>query len=617
MALQLAGIGESSTGATSLPAPGRSTRTTTAVGIALGAAGLVALVAALLLRSHPPSAAPPSIRFPLPPPPQGQFASLPEGNTFAVSPDGRRIVIAVYQSGHPPRLWLRSLSDLDAHPIEGTEGASSPFWSPDGRSIGFFADGKLKRLELAGGAPLVIWDVNKGGGGAGAEYSGTWSVDGTILFGDVQGETIRRVSSGGGHPEVAIRPDPKNRETRVVWPWFLPDGKRFLYMVRHVDGGGEIRMFDPGHPSRSLVAARSMCQYVDPGFLVFANDGALVGQRFDAKAGALVGTPFSIAPSVAYFLSTGWAAFGTGQNGTLVYQSHRDVDRLAWFDRTGRPLGDVGTKGNYLDLAISPDGRRTLLSRARSGSGTYDVWLLDLDRGVETAVTSDPDSEFSPVWLPDGKSILYSAVRERSPRLFRLDLATGRETPLLPERGFQEAADVSRDSLTLAFTERLSGKDFEMFTMPLSGSAPPQRIGSPAIHSERLRFSPDGKAIGFLSAESGQAEVYIAPFGASGERIRVSTTGARALRWARDGREIVFLTGDRKLVAVPIRTTPPLEVGHPITLFALPEGGVWKDFDLAPDGRILAIVNEERGSTEPATVAIHWTAEVKADAGAR
>ena len=156
-----------------------------------------------------------------------------------------------------------------------------------------------------------------------------------------------------------------------------------------------------------------------------------------------------------------------------------------------------------------------------------------------------------------------------------------------------------------------------MFTMPLSGAASPQRIGSPGIHSARLRFSPDGKAIAFLSEESGRAELYVSPFGAVGERVRVSSSGAREMRWTRDGKEIVFSTGDRKLLSVPVRTAPTLEAGRPIPLFALPEGTEWKDFDLAPDGRILAIVNEERGSTQPATVAIHWTAEVKPDGGAR
>ncbi|MFN2634463.1 MAG: protein kinase [Thermoanaerobaculia bacterium] len=576
-------------------------------------AGVILFGLSLLLRPRSPvAAAAPTIRFAIAPPPGGEFSRSGEGNTVALSPDGSRIAFVVFEAQKPLRLWQRTLSDLEAHPLEGTEGARSLFWSPDGRSIGFFAEGKLKRLDLSGGAPVEICDLGKGSGTRGIGRAGSWSSRGQILFADVQGAAIFRVSADGGKPEIAIARDPARGETRVVWPWFLADGERFLYMAVRRNGEDGLMLSEPGKKPRGLAAVRSLAQYVDPGYLVFAREGALLGQRFDPVKGQMAGAPFAIAPQVAYFLSTGWAGFATSRNGTIAYQTKGDTDRLVWFDRAGRPGGEIGTPGEYLDLAISPDAKRVLFTRRRAGIGTYDVWVFDLERGVETAVTSDPESEFAGVWLPDGNSILYSAAHKASPRVFLRDLATGRESTLLPEGDFQEALSVSPDGRTVAIAVRPAGGAFEVFTVPLSGGVPAVKLTRPSIvRSERLRFSPDGKAMAYLSTESGREEAYVAPFGRPGERIGLSPDGAQTLCWSRDGREVVYLASDRKLVAVPVRTTPPLEVGRPTTLFRLPEGRDWKDFDLAPDGRILAIVNEVSGDAQPLTVAVNWPAEVR------
>ncbi len=578
----------------------------------LAAALTVALGLALFLRSRPmagPGTA--AIRFRFAPPAGGAFSQSPEGSSMAFSPDGTHLAFVVLENQRPPRLWQRTLWDPEPHPIEGTDGARSLFWSPDRRSLAFFAEGKLKRLDLSGGAAVTICDLGRGVAGGGIGRSGTWSPRGQILFADVQGDAIYGVPADGGRPEPVVRLDRGRRETRVVWPWFLPDGRRFLYMVRRQDGEGSVMLFDPGKAPRSILGVRSLAQYVDPGYLVFARDGALLGQRFDPDEGRLTGTPFSIAPEVSYVFSTGWAALATSRNGALAYQSHSDVDRMVWFDRAGRRLAEVGSAGKYQDLAISPDGKRLLFSRARRGLGTYDVWVLDFERGIETGVTSDPDTERGGVWLRDGKSILYSAVRENAPQLFRRELATGREVPLLPLRGFQQALAVSPDGRTAVFAERPPGGSFELFTLPLSGSGLPEKFGQPAFNSARARFSPDGRAVAFISEESGRHEAFVAPFGTAAERIRVSPEGAWSLCWSRDGKEIVYVGGDRQVIAVPVRTTPSIEVGRPVTLFRMASGNDWKDFDLAPDGRILAIVQEVSGNEQPATVAIHWTGEVQ------
>ncbi|MDQ2979600.1 MAG: protein kinase [Acidobacteriota bacterium] len=598
--LQLAAIAEGSSDVSAAAAPRAGFWKWAAV------AGVIAVGLALGLRARRaagPTA--PTIRFPLAPPAGGRFVENSSA-TLALSPDGTRVAFVLQETGRAPRLWQRMLSDLETRPIDGTDGASSLFWSADGRSIAFFAGEALKRVDASGGAPVPIADV-----GPLIAPSGSWGAAGQIVFASAIGDAIYRVSAEGGRPEAVVRADAPRGETRLAWPWFLPDGKRFLYLSWRRYTEGELRLFEAGRAARGIAPLRSKAQYVDPGYLVFAREGALLGQRFDPDAGRLTGAPFSIAPAVSYFLSNGWAGFAASRNGTIAYRSRENVDRLVWFDRAGRSLGDVGSSGDYLDVSISPDARRVLFSRRRRGIGTWDIWQLDLERGVETAVTSELGSEFGGAWLPDGKSIVYSAAREARPQLFRRDLATGQETALLPVRGFQEAGDVSPDGRTLVFSEHTLGGAFELFTLSLSGGSPPQRVPQAGRDTEIARFSPDGRALAVLSEESGRREAYVAPFGSPGERIRVSAEGAANLRWSRDGKEIVYLDADGRLFAAPIRTTPSLEVGRAVTLFRFPQGKTCKDFDLAPDGRFLAIVEEESGNAQPLTVAVNWTAEVR------
>ena len=593
------------TGAGAAPGKPRRIWPLLAAAAAVGAAA-VALASLLWTRPAEPSARP--IRFAFPPPAGVEFSQSGEASPMAFSPDGRRVAFVAFENERPPRLWQRDLSEIEARPIEGTDGARSLFWSPDGKSIGFFAAGQLKRLDLSGRAAVTLADVESSTSGRGIGRSGSWGSDGQILFADVQGAALYRVSAEGGRPEVVLRPDAARQETRVVWPSFLPDGKRFLYMTRRRDGSGAVMLFEPGRPPREILPVRSKAQYVDPGYLVFVREGVLLGQRFDDKAGRVTGTPFPIAPAVSYFASTGSGGFAAARSGSVIYQAHGDVDRLTWFDRNGQARGQVGSAGDYLSLSISPDGKRVLSSRRRAGLGTYDLWALDLERSVETAITSEPDSEFGGVWLPDGKSIFYSNVREANPQIMRRDLATGSDVPVFPSGGFQEALDVSPDGRTLVVAERQAGRGFELFTLPVSGGGPPGKMPRIIVNSQRFRFSPDGKAVAFLSEESGRSEAYVAPV-SQGESTRISAEGASLLSWSRDGKELVYMAPDGRVVSVSVKTAPSLEVGRPVTLFRVPAEKSWKHFELAPDGRLLAIVNEVSGNLQPATVALHWTPE--------
>jgi Tol biopolymer transport system component len=541
----------------------------------------------------------------VPAPANGAFSYHVEVSFLALSPDGSRLAYVASDPQGGQRIFLRPLSSSEARAIPGTEGANSLFFSPDGRSIAFFAEGRLKRVELLGGAAVSICDVAL----IGPYLSGTWGRGGDILFAGVtRGRGIFRVSAAGGVPTEVIRVDLSRSEARVAWPWFLPEGDRFLYLLRHLDGHGNLMLAEPGKKPRLVMAMQSAVQYVDPGYLVFAREGTLRAQRFDPQSARVMGEPFSIVERVRYFLSTGAASFAASRTGTLVYQSQEDVSRLTWLDRTGRELGSVGPPGNYLSISIAPDGRRALSDRTRPEIGTYGIWSLDLERGTETPITSDPDTEVYPILLPGGRSVVYSVDRGTSPRLFRKDLATGKKETLIPGEGFEFAEDVSPDGRSLLFGEASEQGLFDVWVLPLTGGGKPSAFLQTPFSKTNVRFSPDGRYLAMITTESGQREVYVTAYPGPGERIRVSSGGARGLRWSRDGRELLYVSGDRHMISVPVKTSPSLELGAPAALFAL-SGAAWRGFDVSPDGkRFLAIVPKVVADELPLEVVVNWTA---------
>jgi Tol biopolymer transport system component len=562
-----------------------------------------AIAAGALVRGGGRGAAPASpVRFSVSRPENGEFGYQAEGNFLAVSPDGLQIAYVASDPKGGRRVWLRPLSALSGRPIQGTEEASSIMWSPDGRSIGFFAGDKLKRVDLAGGAAVPICDVPIGGGGK----AGTWGRT-DILFTAIQGGALFRVPASGGLPIAVMQADLSHAELRLGWPWFLPDGETFLYIVRERDGWGNLMLAQPGKPPRAVTRIASFFQYVDPGYLVFSREGTLVAQRFDWKSGRVSGEPISVAERVRYFYSTAAAAFA-GRAATIVYQAENDVSRLAWFDRGGREGETLSNPGGYLDVHLAPDGKRVMFSRARPGLETYHVWSYDLERGVETAITTGLDTEAFPILLADARTLIFSAVRGTPPLLVRRDLATGREVPLTPEsRSFQHPEDVSPDGRTLVFIERTETGNFDIWTLPLEEGAKPAPFLQSAFGKYDVRFSPDGRFVAFLTLESGAPEAYVTPFSGPGEKVRVSKGGASLLRWSRSG-ELFYVSGDGRVVVTPVRTSPALQIGAPTTLFTL-AGRPWTDFDVTPDGqRFLAVVPQIVGDESPLNVIVNWAA---------
>ena len=578
------------------------------------AAVVAAIAGAALMRPQAPRLPAPVVRFGVAPPEHGAFGYSVAGRFIAVSPDGSQIgyVASDAQAGY--RIWVRPLSVLEARPIPGTEGASSLFWSPDGRSIGFFAGPKLKRVDLDGGAAVPICDVPTGG-----DKSGTWGKGGDILFAGVQGRAIYRVSSSGGEPAEVVRIDPSRGELRSVWPWFLPDGERFLYLVRLRENAGKLMLAEPGKAPRVLMPIVSAVQYCDPGYLVFCREGTLLGQRFDSKAGRLVGESFPVAEHVRHYSALFSAAFALSRTGVLAYQDRDDVSRLVWIDRAGREVGTVGPPGDYRAFSIAPDGRRVFSGRTWPGVGTSDVWSFDLERGLETRITSEVGDELAPLGLRDGRRLVYSAARGGSPQLYIRDLTTAKEELVFPKEGsFQQAQDISPDGRTLAYTERDESGKFEAWALSLSGPAKPVPLLQSPFQIAQVRFSPDGRFVAFVSAESGRSEAYVMPYPGPGEKTRVSAAGARLLCWSPDGRELFYLSADRRLMSVPVRTVPALQLGSPTELFLLKNkewGRIFNDaynsLSISPDGkRFLVMVPEVLADELPLTVVLNWTAVV-------
>jgi Tol biopolymer transport system component len=567
---------------------------------ALAAAAMVAALAAWY-RPGPIARGAAVVRFAQPPPAGGAFYEDVENSGLSVSPDGSQIAFSAGDASGPRRVWLRPIGALEASAVAGTDGAMSMFWSPDGRSLAYFTESKLRRVDLPGGTPVSICDVR-----AGIGFAGTWGADGQILFSSIEGEAIFKVAASGGVPTAFLKPDPDRGETRVNWPLFLPDGRRFLYLDRTRDGSGRLKLAEPGRPARDVMPLQSNVGYVEPGYLVFAQEGSLVGQRFDLAAGQVVGAPFSIATAVNYFFSTSSANFAASPSGTLVFQSHEDDRRLVWFDRSGREVATVGNSGQIKSPRLSPDERWVAFDRLLAGA--YDVWETDLARGAETRLTFGVSSEGIGAWAPDGKSLYFNADRGAPPEIFRKNLVTASEERVLPSSGtMQRPLDVSPDGKTLLYTQRSAGGD-HIWSVPLDGSRPPALAVDTPFEQEGARFSRDGRYFSFSSAPSGRTEVFVSPFPPTGEKILVSPNGGWEARWSVDGRELIYLSEAGRPMSVPIQTKPSLLVGTPVPLFAADAGRHWADFDVSASGRLLAVVVDSRSAGQPLTVVLHWTA---------
>jgi Tol biopolymer transport system component len=512
-------------------------------------------------------------------------------------------------------LWVRDVDSLAARPLPGTEGGIYPLWSPDSRTIAFFADGKLKKVEVAGGPVLTLCDY-----GAGAR-GGTWSKNDVIVFGAFRGAF--RVPAAGGRPAPATKLEAG--EVFHRFPWFLPDGRHFLYTAIHPEPEKTaiyVAALD-SQERKLIVAAASNAVYTPPGYLLFVRERALLAQPFDAAKLQTTGDAIPIAEQVDSARGTlDQNQFSASQNGVLVYTSGVSGDnvQLTWFDHSGKVAGTLGERAAVNWGAISPDERTVAVYRMDPQSGLFDIWLYDLARGTASRFTFGPGMNECPVWSPDGRHIAFYSTRDGPGHPFQRAVAgTGRDEVLDKPAGdpprVARVDDWSRDGrFAIEASVPSPTTKFQVWVVPLF-PAGGERKPFPYLQSEFnerwARLSPNGQWLAYASDESKRYEIYVQTFPTPGGKWQVSTQGGTRPVWSRDGKELYFIGPDRKLMAVEIKGGIQFEAAVPKPLFDVrfPGGNSW--FAVSKDGRFLIPVSTEQSASAPMTVVVNWQAGLK------
>jgi Tol biopolymer transport system component len=510
---------------------------------------------------------------------------------------------------------LRSLDAVSARPLPGTEGASFPFWSPDGRSVGFFGDGKLKRIDVDGGQPQNLTDAPAGRGAS-------WNRDGTIIFTPAFASSpIFRIPAAGGEPSPVTRPE-SPKQTSHRFPQFLPDGRHFLYYVQGIPESRGIYIGDlQGSETRRLLDADSAAVYATPGRLLFVRQGTLFAQDFDAARLELRGNASPVAERIALDTAAeGSAAVSASRAGPFVYRtgSGSGLRQFVWLDRSGKDIGKAGGLLSTLSVELSPDGRRVALHQRANQN--IDVWLLELGRGVLSRFTFDPAQDVFPIWSPDGSRIVFGSNRKDSSDLYQKPaIGAGTEELLLATAQEKFPTDCSPDGRFLLYRSVDPKTGDDLWALPLDGDRKPFPVVQTNFDERDAQFSPDGKWIAYQSNESGRFEIYIQPFPGPGSKLQVSTNGGAQVRWGPNGKELFYIALDARLMAVPIRLASnpqTAEPGSPTPLFATRVGGALQgtfrqQYDVSSDGQrfLMNTITEEAAS--PITVILNWNPEAK------
>ena len=532
------------------------------------------------------------------------------------SPDGERLVFSAVSSDGRQLLWVRPFDSAAAKPLDGTDGATFPFWSADGRSLGFFANGKLSRIDVSGGPPLALCDIAIGRGG-------TWGADGTILFTPNVSSPVFRIAASGGTPRQVTTLNASLNERSHRWTQLLPDNKHFLFFAQRAVvgiGGVYAGSLDGGAP-KLIMQNDSNVVYSRPGYLLFVRQGILMAQRFNASQLRLDGDAVPLVEHVGVNAITSRAIFAVSETGMMVYEAGDatgDTDQLVWYDRSGRQIEATGTPGLYLEPSVSADSSKLAISSLAGGTGNLNIWVFDLARTTKTRLTFPPSSDRQPNWAPDGKFVAFVSNRNGPPHIYlNASDGTGTPTTLTADDASQFAPRFTADGRYLLF-ERLAEQPNsrrEIWGVTLSGD----RKAFPVIQSEydvyAPALSPDGKWLAYESRESGRPEICVIPFLHGTGKWEVSAAGGVQPRWRWDGRELFYISTDNKIMSAEITEQgSSLLIGKVRSLFQVnpvPFAG-GSNYDVTGDGKkfVVASLAASQGS-EPLTLVVNWITLLK------
>jgi Tol biopolymer transport system component len=567
----------------------------------------LATIAALVLGGFIAARKPPEARV-------VRFTVAPDGTLSRMdwprlSPDGRLLAFQGFDAAGKQAIWIRPVDSLTAYPLAGTEGATwRPFWSPDSRYLAYFDGRQLKKIPVAGGPPQLIGDAENGA-------DGTWGTNGVIVF-DGRGaiDPMRRISASGGKPSAALGGEAKELPAIASWPFFLPDGKHFLFMSS--GGGGSASnnavcvagLDTPGF--KRLTETGSRAEYAN-GYIVYVLHGTLVAHRFDPDRLELSGDPIPLADHVSENGTR--ALFSVSTTGSIALQPGTGgvTSELVWLDRNGKELGKVGGPDTYLDLALSPDASRLAYSLNDTRTDTHDIWVRDIARDTASRLTFDPKDDIRPVWSPDGARVIFSSNRS-GPNVCmeKASNGTGDDRPVYKDdAGNVFPRDISRDGRWLALDRFAAVAQPNIDVVPSDGKPTPVRVpGNTAQLAGQ--FSPDGRFIAYVSNETGTPEVYVQTWPLGGGKWQISNGGGSLARWRTDGKELFYRNAEFQFFSVPLSLDPRFTAGIPQPLFkrrlqvsaiAVP---TWT---ITPDGQRF-LLNAALASTQasPFTVILNW-----------
>jgi len=536
---------------------------------------------------------------------------------ISISPDGQSIAYIGQPQNEERGIWIRPTGDDTAHRLPGTESANTGlFWSPDSRYLGFVADGKLKKIDVLGGAPQFLCDF------VGNARGFTWNSRGVILFAKSPENVILQVSDSGGEPRPLTTLDESRKQILHAGPVFLPDGDRFFYLVAAPaaeDSGIFVRSLDSGEPKRlmPLPPQINSLAYASPGYFVYSNGPVVMAQRFDLSRLELEGKPMPVADGAQN------ANFTVSNSGLLLFRKGSTAppnDQLVWFDRTGKRVGEVGPEGNYGAVELSPKGDRAAVDM--TANGNRDIWVIDIARGVPARITHDAAADWSPSWSSDGARLVFASSRSGGNDIYQKSSSSiGNDELVFNSEKNEIPVHSSPDGRYIVFSRpRPQGgtPGNDTWVLDLAGEKKEMPFVESPFDKIHARISPNGRWVAYATNDSGMYQIVVQSFpDPNGGKWQITAQGGVEPKWRRDGRELYYLALDGKLMAVPTRTDLTFEAGTPVELFATPltvarpTPSRDRRYDVSADGRFLILAPTGARTTATVVGLVNWAAPLE------